>query len=68
MKPISVIGMGMSKNDLTHTHLDLIQAADILVGGKRHLEDFKDSPALKKAITKRLADLVGFIKKEMKFL
>jgi len=58
--------MGMSKDDLTRTHLDLIQAADILVGGKRHLEEFKDTPALKKAITKNLAGLVGFIKKEMK--
>ena len=66
MKPIAVLGMGMSKEDLTRRHLDIISRADILVGGKRHLADFKDSPAIKKAITKKLTDLVAFIKKAMK--
>jgi precorrin-6Y C5,15-methyltransferase (decarboxylating) len=65
MKTVTVIGMGMSKADLTRRHLDMIARADILVGGKRHLADFKDSPAIKKAITKKLTDLVAFIKKEM---
>lgn len=65
MKTVTVIGMGMSKADLTRQHLDMIARADILVGGKRHLADFKTSPAIKKAITKKLTDLVAFIKQEM---
>jgi len=65
MKKVTVIGMGMSSRDLTSAHLDLIRAADVLVGGKRHLEAFKDIPAKKMAITKKLTVLVHSIKKAM---
>jgi len=65
MKKVTIIGMGMSPRDLTRVHLELIEAADILVGGKRHLEAFKDIPAKKVAITKKLTDLVTSLKKEM---
>ncbi len=66
MKKVTIIGMGMSPKDLTNAHLDLIQGADVLVGGKRHLEAFKNVPAKKMAITKKLTALVTAIKKEMR--
>jgi len=65
MKKVTVIGMGMSPKDLTDAHLDLIRSADVLVGGKRHLDAFKDTPAKKMAITKQLSVLVNSIKKAM---
>ena len=37
MYPIDIIGIGQGKDDLTRTHLDLIQNCDVLVGGVRHL-------------------------------
>lgn len=66
MKPVSVIGMGLSPKDLTAEHLKLIKEADILIGGKRHLEFFKDSPAQKKEIHKNLNEIAEFIKSCMK--
>ncbi|MCD6274015.1 MAG: precorrin-6y C5,15-methyltransferase (decarboxylating) subunit CbiE [Deltaproteobacteria bacterium] len=62
MKPISVIGMGLSPDDLTARHLELIKQADILIGGKRHLDHFKNLPARKKDITKNLKKIIAFIK------
>lgn len=37
---IDIIGVGMSPADLTEAHLDLIAKADLLAGGRRHLERF----------------------------
>lgn len=65
MKPVNVIGIGLSPKDLTQKHLDIISAADILVGGKRHLEYFKDSSADKKEITKNIIDVIDFIRDRM---
>jgi precorrin-6Y C5,15-methyltransferase (decarboxylating) len=62
MKPISVIGMGLSPDDLTSKHLELIKQADILIGGKRHLDHFKNLPAQKRDITKNLKKIITFIK------
>ena len=45
MTPVAIIGIGLSPQDLTSRHLQMIEAADILVGGGRLLEYFKDSPA-----------------------
>jgi precorrin-6Y C5,15-methyltransferase (decarboxylating) len=66
MKPISVIGMGLSPDDLTARHLELIRQADILIGGKRHLDHFKNLPARKKDITKNLKKIIAFIKDRIK--
>lgn len=65
MKPVSVIGMGMSADDLTSRHLALIRSADILVGGKRHLGFFQDVEGIKKEITKDLKEIVTYIKRRM---
>ncbi len=66
MKPISIIGMGLSPHDLTAKHLEMINGADIIIGGKRHLDFFKDSTALKKEITKDIKGLIEYIKSQTK--
>jgi len=65
LKPVAVIGIGLSPEDLTGRHLQIIRAADILVGGKRLLDYFKDSTARKKTIDKNIAEAVDFIKDRM---
>ena len=62
MKPISVIGMGLSPDDLTAGQLELIKQADILIGAQRHLDPFKELACQKKDITKNLKKLIAFIK------
>ena len=66
MKPVAVIGMGLSPDDLTAGHLELINHADILIGGKRHLDCFKDLPAQKIDISKNLKKIITFIKDKAK--
>lgn len=65
MKPIHVIGIGLSPEDLTRKHLDIIKSADILVGGKRHLAHFTDSAAVKKEVTKNISEAIDFIRDRM---
>jgi precorrin-6B C5,15-methyltransferase / cobalt-precorrin-6B C5,C15-methyltransferase len=66
MKQVSVIGMGLTPEDLTAKHLKLIKDADILVGGKRHLEYFNDHAADKKEISKDLEGVIRYIKSRMR--
>jgi len=66
MNPVSIIGMGMTTEDLTTKHLEIIDTADILVGGKRLLNLFKESKAWKKVIGKDIDGVVNFIRQEMK--
>jgi precorrin-6B C5,15-methyltransferase / cobalt-precorrin-6B C5,C15-methyltransferase len=63
--PVFVIGIGLSFEDLTPAHLERIRRADVLVGGKRHLALFPNSPAIKKEITGDLAGVIAFIKERM---
>jgi precorrin-6Y C5,15-methyltransferase (decarboxylating) len=65
LKPVAVIGIGLSPEDLTARHWQIIRAADILVGGKRLLDYFKDSTARKMTIDKNIAEAVEFIKDRM---
>jgi precorrin-6Y C5,15-methyltransferase (decarboxylating) len=66
MKPVTIIGMGLSPEDLTTRHLQLIESADILVGGQRLLDYFKTTAAQKQPIDKNIAKAVEFIKDRMK--
>ena len=66
MKSVAIIGVGMSIEDLTAKHLEIIDTADILVGGKRLLNHFKDSRARKKIIGKDIDEVVNFVRLEMK--
>ncbi|MBW1759002.1 MAG: precorrin-6y C5,15-methyltransferase (decarboxylating) subunit CbiE [Deltaproteobacteria bacterium] len=64
--PVSIIGMGLSPRDLTAKHIELIQSADILIGGARHLAYFKNYPAAKKEITKDIKGLIEYLKDRIK--
>jgi len=66
MKPVAVIGMGLSPEDLTTRHRQIIESADVLVGGQRLLDYFKDTPARKKVIDKKISEAVDFINERMK--
>lgn len=65
MKPVIIIGMGLSRRDLTEEHLKIIESADILIGGKRHLDAFEGISAVKKTITKNLSDVIRYIQDQM---
>lgn len=66
MTPVTIIGMGMTAEDLTARHLKIIDKADVLVGGKRLLNLFKESRARKKVIGKDIDGIVEFVRQEMK--
>lgn len=57
-----IVGMGMSSADLTAAQLEIIRSAHILVGGRRHLEQFSELAADKKVITGRVKEIIAFIK------
>ncbi|MCF8045874.1 MAG: precorrin-6y C5,15-methyltransferase (decarboxylating) subunit CbiE [Desulfarculaceae bacterium] len=54
---IYVVGMGMSKEDLTGRHLAVIRSGEILIGGRRHLDLFDDTRVEKILITKDMERL-----------
>jgi precorrin-6Y C5,15-methyltransferase (decarboxylating) len=58
---VYIVGMGMSADDLTAAQLEIIRSAQILVGGRRHLEPFNELAADKKVITGRVKDIIDFI-------
>ena len=66
IKQVQVIGMGLSPQDLTLAHLDIINQADVLVGGKRHLESFEHVQAEKREITSPISAVLDFIQESMK--
>lgn len=66
MKPVTIIGMGLSPEDLTEKHKKIIQKADVLMGGERHLSFFENTHAQKKKITKDLRGAISFIQSHMK--
>lgn len=61
MNKVSVIGMGMSFQDLTGRHLDIISSSDVLIGGSRHLDCFPDFKGEKIEITRNLKEIAAFI-------
>ena len=65
MEIVHVVGMGLSREDLTQKHLDIIKKADLLVGGRRHLDDFPDHKGEKRAITKDIPGLIERIRHDM---
>ena len=66
MQPVTLIGMGMTPEDLTARHLKRIAEADVLVGGKRLLDHFKDSQAKKKTIGRDIDEVITYVKRQMK--
>ena len=64
METVKIIGMGMGLGDLPTAQLEIIERADILVGGQRHLEQFDNLKAQKRRITGDLDGLIQFIQTE----
>jgi precorrin-6Y C5,15-methyltransferase (decarboxylating) len=62
MNKVSVIGLGMSRRDLTDLHLSIIRQSDVIIGGKRHLAFFSDFFGKKIEINGNLKDIVSYIK------
>ena len=65
MTPVSIVGIGLSPEDLTPRHRAIIQQADVLVGGQRLLDLFPDSRAQKRSITRDLDGVIQFIREQM---
>lgn len=63
---VIVIGTGLSADDLTAKHQDIIAGADILIGGRRHLACFKDHPGMQKEITRDIPELTDFIRRRFR--
>jgi precorrin-6Y C5,15-methyltransferase (decarboxylating) len=63
MEKIFVVGMGMSAGDVTVAQLEIIQSAGILIGGQRHLDQFKDLSMEKWTITGKVAETIDYIRK-----
>jgi len=61
---INIIGLGLSIDDLTQKHINIINKADILIGGKRHLEYFKNIKAQTITITKDIKKIIETIKEK----
>lgn len=60
--PVCVIGLGLNPDDLTARHKAIIEKADLLVGGRRHLAFFKDLAVEKRRIGRDLKALVEDIR------
>jgi precorrin-6Y C5,15-methyltransferase (decarboxylating) len=63
--PVTVIGLGMSSEDLTEVQKELIRRADILIGGRRHLSYFDGLAVEKKVIDRDVSGIVSFIREKM---
>ena len=61
MKPVNIIGMGMGPQDLTDEHLKIIKQSDILIGGNRLLNYFKDLKVQKKTIGRNIEEVIEFV-------
>ncbi len=62
---VDIIGMGLSGEDLTGRHEQIIRRADLLVGGSRHLELFRDLAIETLSISKDIALVVETVRKRM---
>ncbi|MDM8540192.1 precorrin-6y C5,15-methyltransferase (decarboxylating) subunit CbiE [Desulfococcaceae bacterium HSG9] len=65
IKTVNIIGMGLTPHDLTDIYKEIIEKADILIGGERHLSYFTASATVKKTITKDLKGLITYIRTNM---
>lgn len=65
MKPVTIIGLGMSPKDLTQTQTEIIRQADILMGGRRHLAYFADLSMEKREVTKDIRSAIAFIRERL---
>ncbi len=62
MEPIHVIGIGLGRQDLTVAHLELIDQAQVLAGGQRHLDLFAGHSAHRILIKRDIGQVIREIK------
>jgi len=65
IQPVAIVGLGLGPEDLTEAQSRVIERAEVLVGGRRHLGYFSDHRAEKREITRDLDGLVDFIRAKM---
>ena len=65
-KGVTIVGMGMSPEDLSSRALSIVQEADVLIGGKRHLKYFSKLPAQRVPIYKNLEEVLSVINTSIK--
>lgn len=63
MKQVFIVGMGMSARDVTADQLEIIRSAQVLMGGQRHLNQFKDLNMEKRVIAGKVSETIEFIRK-----
>jgi precorrin-6B C5,15-methyltransferase / cobalt-precorrin-6B C5,C15-methyltransferase len=63
--PVTIIGTGVSPDDLTGRQRSIIEAADILVGGQRLLAGFGRLDCRRRSIDADLKGLGDFLQREM---
>ena len=66
LNTVSVVGMGMSPDDLSRRAHAVIEAADVLIGGKRHLSYFSHLPAEKIPLYKNFDQVIRSIKASLR--
>jgi len=66
MHKVHVIGLGVDLRDLSLVISKRIESADVLIGGNRLLDIFRDHTALKVSIGSPLEDVIERINQEMK--
>jgi precorrin-6Y C5,15-methyltransferase (decarboxylating) len=68
VKDVYIIGMGLSAADLTEAHLRIIRSAQLLIGGRRHLEAFERLKAQRHVISGKVAEVIDLIKHHRPYL
>ena len=63
--PVTIIGMGVSPDDLTLRQRSIIEAADILVGGQRLIDHFGYLACQRRAVDRDLNGLGDFLQEKM---
>ncbi len=64
-RKIDVVGLGLSPDDLTPGHRRIIAGAEVLIGGRRLLGFFPESPAEKKAVGKDIEAVLAWIRRRL---
>ena len=65
MKMVDIVGIGLSPEDITEKRIKIIKGAEVLAGGRRHLDYFKDHPAEKIVFTGDTKRAISEIKSRM---
>lgn len=65
MEMINIVGIGLSPEDITEKRIKIIKEAEVLAGGKRHLDYFKDHPAEKIVLNGDTKRAISEIKSRM---